>query len=59
MTDEMPGKGDGPFCPICQQPLFGRPIWLDRIGNCHDTCVRDVVQTELDARTGIDKLNPT
>lgn len=40
-----------PICPICRQPLFGRVIWIKDTGNCHDTCVQELVQEEIAART--------
>lgn len=39
-----------PLCPICRQPLFGRVIWIRDTGNCHDTCVQEVVTEEIAAR---------
>lgn len=48
--DVLDGQPTGPTCPICHQVLFGRPIWLGKIGNCHDTCVIQVVQDDIDAQ---------
>ena len=40
-----------PLCPICRAPLFGRVIWIKDTGNCHDTCIQELVQEEIAART--------
>lgn len=51
----QPSAFNAPTCPICQQPLFGRVIWLPEVGNCHDTCVQQLVVEEIAARRIMDK----
>lgn len=47
--DEYPNPIRDPVCPICKAVLFGRVIWFQKIGNCHDTCVAQLVEDEIAA----------
>lgn len=55
---EQPSLVRDPLCPICRQPLFGRVIWLKESGNCHDSCVQEVVSEEIAARWTLDTKEP-
>lgn len=50
MIDAIPATTRDPVCPLCRQPLFGRTVWFKTTGNCHDSCVEQVVVDEIAAR---------
>lgn len=55
---DMPPPVRDPLCPICHKALFGRVVWFKTTGNCHDTCVEQLVLDDIAAQRAEEVTEP-